>query len=73
MANSITVHAYSTGKRLVSVPAHTGVVSQSCLGPDGTAVFTICYREEAMKMWKVWAKGEREEKPRTSFDKFNIR
>ncbi|KAI0314875.1 WD40-repeat-containing domain protein [Amylostereum chailletii] len=73
MANSVTVHAYPTGKRLVSVPAHSGVVSQSCLGPDGTAVFTICYREEAMKMWKVWAPGDHGERKESPFAKFNLR
>jgi cell division cycle 20, cofactor of APC complex len=71
--NSISVHAYPTGRRLVSVAAHTGTVSQSCLGPDGTMVFTICYREEAMKMWKVWGRREESGKKESAFDKFSIR
>ncbi|KAN0136569.1 WD40 repeat-like protein [Lactarius tabidus] len=71
--NSITVHAYPTSRRLVSVAAHTGTVSQSCLGPDGTMVFTICYREEAMKMWKVWGCREEVGKKESAFDKFSIR
>ena len=72
-ANSISVHAFPTGRRLVSVAAHTGTVSQSCLGPDGTMVFTICYREEAMKMWKVWGRREESGKKESAFDKFSIR
>ncbi|KAI9463935.1 WD40 repeat-like protein [Russula earlei] len=71
--NSISVHAFPTCRRLVSVTAHTGTVSQSCLGPDGTMVFTICYREEAMKMWKVWGQREEAERRESSFDKFSIR
>lgn len=47
------------------------------MSPDGTMVFTLCFREEAMKMWKVW--GEREkvgsgaEGTRRAFEKFSIR
>ncbi|KAI0056836.1 WD40 repeat-like protein [Artomyces pyxidatus] len=73
LTNSITVHAYPSCRRLVSVPAHTGTVSQSCLSPDGTMAFTICYREEAMKMWKVWGCREEKEKRESAFDKFSIR
>ncbi|KAI0049028.1 WD40 repeat-like protein [Auriscalpium vulgare] len=71
--NSITVHAYPSARRLVSVGAHTGIVSQSCLSPDGTMLFTICFREEAMKMWKVWGCREEEGKKDSAFDKFSIR
>ncbi len=71
--NSISVHAFPGTRRLVSVSAHTGTVSQSCLGPDGTMVFTICYREEAMKMWKVWGQREEAGRKESSFDKFSIR
>jgi len=70
--NSISVHAFPGRRRLVSVTAHTGTVSQSCLSPDGTMVFTICYREEAMKMWKVWGRREGAGKE-SAFDKFSIR
>ncbi|KAI0262778.1 WD40-repeat-containing domain protein [Gloeopeniophorella convolvens] len=72
-ANSISVHAYPAGRRLVSVAAHTGTVSQSCLGPDGTTVFTICYREEAMKMWKVWGRREEAARRESAFDRCSIR
>jgi len=73
LTNSLTVHSFPACKRLVSVTAHTGTVGQSCLSPDGTMVFTICYREEAMKMWKVWGRREHAEKPESAFDKYNIR
>jgi len=36
-------------------------------------VFTICYREEAMKMWKVWGRREESGKKESAFDKFSIR
>jgi len=36
-------------------------------------VFTICYREEAMKMWKVWGRREGAGKKESAFDKFSIR
>jgi cell division cycle 20, cofactor of APC complex len=36
-------------------------------------VFTICYREEAMKMWKVWGRREEGGRKESAFDKFNIR
>jgi cell division cycle 20, cofactor of APC complex len=36
-------------------------------------VFTICYREEAMKMWKVWGRQEEARRKESTFDKFNIR
>ncbi|KAI0031787.1 WD40-repeat-containing domain protein [Vararia minispora EC-137] len=75
LENSIAVHAYPTGRRVVSVVAHTGVVSQSCLSPDGTSVFTICHREEAMKMWKVWAAPECDpaRERQGAFGRFSIR
>ncbi|EIM80192.1 WD40 repeat-like protein [Stereum hirsutum FP-91666 SS1] len=77
LTNSITVHSWPNCKRLVSVTAHSGTVGQSCLSPDGTMVFTLCYREEAMKMWKVWGErgkgGPGEEGTRRAFEKFSIR
>jgi len=66
--NSITVHAFPTSWRLVSVATHTGTVSQSCFGPDNMMVFTICYCEEAMKMWKVWGCQEEVGKKESVFD-----
>ncbi|TFY83264.1 hypothetical protein EWM64_g735 [Hericium alpestre] len=73
LTNSVTVHSYPSLNRLVSVTAHTGTVGQSCLGPDGTMVFTICYREEAMKMWKVWGRREESDKRESTFDRYSIR
>ncbi|KAI9449016.1 hypothetical protein BJY52DRAFT_1309433, partial [Lactarius psammicola] len=71
--NSITMHAFPTSHRLVSIAAHTSIVSQSCLGPDGTIIFTICYREEAMKMWKVWGRQGGVGRKESAFDKFITR
>ncbi|EKM52376.1 uncharacterized protein PHACADRAFT_260701 [Phanerochaete carnosa HHB-10118-sp] len=74
LTNSITVHAFPSGRRLLSVPAHAGAVGHSCLSPDGTMVFTICPAEEAMKMWKVWSAPELPARPSSSFSgKFGIR
>lgn len=73
LANSITVHSYPSYRRLVSVTAHMGAVSHSCLSPDGTMLFTMCPAEEAMKMWKVWGLPTRETKRESSFSKFTIR
>lgn len=73
MTNSMTVHSYPSCKRLLSVTAHIGPVGHSCLSPDGTKLFTICPSEEAMKMWKVWAEREPEEKRVSVFDKCVIR
>lgn len=72
--NSITVHAFPSGRRLLSVAAHAGAVGHSCLSPDGTMVFTICPAEEAMKMWKVWSAPALPAKAAASFSgKFGIR
>ncbi|KAH9894033.1 WD40 repeat-like protein [Cubamyces lactineus] len=73
LTNSLTVHAYPSLRRVVSVPAHTGAVGHSCLSPDGTKVFTICPAEEAMKMWQVWGVAEAGEKKESVFDKCKIR
>ncbi|OJT02682.1 WD repeat-containing protein slp1 [Trametes pubescens] len=73
LTNSLTVHAYPSLRRVVSVPAHTGAVGHSCLSPDGTKVFTICPAEEAMKMWHVWGVAEAGEKRESVFDKCTIR
>lgn len=73
IANSVTVHAYPSCKRLVSVPAHLGEVSHSCLSPDGSNLFTVSGWDEAMKMWAVWGVRENEGKRESVFDKFAIR
>ena len=73
LANSITVHAFPSGKRLVSVRAHMGAVGHSCLSPEGTMLFTVCPAEEAMKMWKVWEAPVRAKKRPSAFDQFAIR
>ena len=52
--------------------AHFGPVTHSCLGPGGQNVFTVCPREETIKMWQVW--GKRDDVGRESaFDKCTIR
>ncbi|KAI0772439.1 WD40-repeat-containing domain protein [Trametes elegans] len=73
LTNALAVHAFPSLRPVVTVPAHTGAVGHSCLGPDGTKVFTICPAEEAMKMWKVWGVAEPVEKPESVFDKCTIR
>ncbi|OSD00035.1 WD40 repeat-like protein [Trametes coccinea BRFM310] len=73
LTNSLTVHAFPSLRRVVSVPAHTGAVGHSCLSPDGTKVFTICPAEEAMKMWQVWGVAETGERRESVFDKCRIR
>jgi hypothetical protein len=37
--------------------AHFGPVTHSCLGPDGQGVFTVCPKEETIKMWKEGGGG----------------
>jgi len=73
MTNSVTVHAYPSCKKLVSVPAHMEVVSHSCLSPDGTSVFTLSPWEQSMKMWKVWGVKEQVGKRESVFDQYAIR
>ena len=55
LTNSLAVHSYPSLSRVVSVTAHGEEVGQSCLSPDGTMVFTISPKEEAMKMWRIWS------------------
>ncbi|PCH43138.1 WD40 repeat-like protein [Wolfiporia cocos MD-104 SS10] len=71
--NSVTVHAYPSLKRVVSIPAHSAAVGHSCLSPDGTMVFTVCPAEEAMKMWKVWGMPQNRVRRESAFDKCTIR
>lgn len=74
LANSITVHDYPSGKRLMSLSnAHSNAVSHSCLGPDGENVFTVSPAEETIKMWQVWGKRPKPLKERSAFDKHLIR
>jgi cell division cycle protein 20 (cofactor of APC complex) len=80
--NSITVHAYPSGKCLMTLPnahagavpnADAGAVTQSCLSPSGESVFTVCPGEETLKMWQVWSKRVPAPKPESAFDRFTIR
>ncbi|KAF5353378.1 hypothetical protein D9756_008049 [Leucocoprinus leucothites] len=74
LANSITVHDYPSGKRLMSLSnAHLSAVSHSCLGPDGENVFTVSPAEETIKMWQVWGKRPEPPRERSAFDKHLIR
>ncbi|KAF9458693.1 quinon protein alcohol dehydrogenase-like superfamily [Collybia nuda] len=73
LTNSIAVHDYPSGKRLLALPAHIGPVIHSCLSPDGQNVFTVCPREETIKMWQVWSKRVDSSKRESAFDKCTIR
>ncbi|KAH7911283.1 WD40-repeat-containing domain protein [Hygrophoropsis aurantiaca] len=54
-ANTITVHAYPSCEKVVSVAAHTAAIGHSCIGPDGCCVFTVSPTEENLKMFKIWS------------------
>lgn len=73
LMNSIAVHEYPSGKRLLTLTAHFGPVTHSCLGPDGQNLFTVCPKEETIKMWHVWSKRESVRKRESAFDKCTIR
>jgi len=74
LANSITVHDYPSGKRLMSLSnAHTNAITHSCLGPGGDSLFTVSPAEEMIKMWEVWGKRPELPKERSAFDKHLIR
>lgn len=73
LANSIAVHEYPSGKRLLSLSAHIAPVIHSCLSPDGQNLFTVCPREETIKMWHVWSKRSDPVKRDSAFDKCTIR
>jgi len=73
LTNSITVHEYPSGKRLLNLLAHYGPVTHSCLSPDGQSLFTVCPREETIKMWHVWSKRAEVDKGESAFDKCIIR
>ncbi|KAF9484167.1 WD40 repeat-like protein [Pholiota conissans] len=72
--NAIAVHEYPSGKCLMTLTnAHTDAVTQCCLGPSGENIFTVCPKEETIKMWKVWGKQPPAPKPESAFDRFTIR
>ncbi|KDQ55961.1 hypothetical protein JAAARDRAFT_36753 [Jaapia argillacea MUCL 33604] len=72
-SNSITVHSYPSYDHLVSVPAHLAGIGHSCLGPDGTQLFTLCQNEENMKLWQVWGAPEKVYREVGVLDKCSIR
>lgn len=74
LTNSITVHDYPSGNRLMTLPnAHGGAITQSCLGPSGENIFTLCPQDEAIKMWHVWGRRAPEPKQSSTFGKYAIR
>ncbi|KAF5329731.1 hypothetical protein D9619_008985 [Psilocybe cf. subviscida] len=74
LSNSIAVHAYPSCTRLLTLTkAHAGPVTQSCVGPTGECVFTLCPAEEAIKMWQVWGKRPPVKKEESAFEKYRIR
>ncbi|KAJ3508805.1 hypothetical protein NLJ89_g5557 [Agrocybe chaxingu] len=74
LTNSITVHQYPSCKRLMTLSnAHSSAVTRSCLSPDGESIFTVCPREETIKMWQVWSKPVPPPKKESAFDKYIIR
>ena len=73
LTNSIVVHEYPSCKRLLTLSqAHASSVTHSCVSPNGEHVFTVCPKEEAIKMWQVWAEPLSSRKE-TAFAKFTIR
>ncbi|KAF9555723.1 WD40 repeat-like protein [Agrocybe pediades] len=74
LTNSITVHEYPSCKRLMTLTnAHNSHITHSCLSPNGESIFTVCPREEAIKMWQVWSTRRPPPKRESAFDKFVIR
>ncbi|KAF8889122.1 WD40-repeat-containing domain protein [Infundibulicybe gibba] len=73
LMNSIIVHEYPSGKRLLTLTAHLAPVVHSCLSPDGQDLFTVCPKEETVKMWHVWSKRTETTKRESAFDKCTIR
>jgi cell division cycle 20, cofactor of APC complex len=73
LTNSIAVHEYPSCKRLLTLTqAHASAVTHSCISPNGEHVFTVSPREEAIKMWQVWAEPPSVLKE-SAFAKFTIR
>lgn len=74
LTNSIAVHEYPSCKRLLTLTqAHASAVTHSCVSPNGEHVFTVCPKEEAIKMWQVWAEPLSSGKEESAFSKFRIR
>jgi len=74
LTNSIAVHEWPSGKRLMTLPnAHVSAVTDSCLGPTGESIFTVCPKEDAIKLWKVWSQRPTTTRRESGFDKFRIR
>ena len=73
LTNSIAVHDYPSGMRLLSLTAHAHPVTHSCLGPNGRDVFTACPVEETIKMWQVWGERTAGDKKESAFDRWTIR
>ncbi|TFK29124.1 cell division control protein [Coprinopsis marcescibilis] len=65
LTNSILVHDYPTGKRLLTLPqAHRHAITASTLGPNGQDVFTASPKEQVIKMWQVWGRAPKVAKER---------
>lgn len=74
LTNSIVVHEYPSCKRLMTLSdAHRHAVSHSCMSPNGENLFTVCPREESIKMWQVWSARKPPPKRESAFDKYIIR
>lgn len=74
LVNSIAVHKYPSCKRLMTLTdAHSSTITHSCLSPNGESIFTICPREETIKMWKVWTAPKPVGRKESAFDKYVIR
>lgn len=74
LTNSIAVHEYPSCKRLLTLTqAHGSSVTHSCISPNGEHIFTVCPKEEAIKMWQVWAEPLSLGMKESPFAKFTIR
>ncbi|PPQ95120.1 hypothetical protein CVT25_011663 [Psilocybe cyanescens] len=74
LTNSITVHEYPSCKQLMTLTnAHTHAVSHSCLSPNGESIFTVCPKEESIKMWQVWSERAPAPRRESAFDRCTIR
>ncbi|KZT21304.1 WD40 repeat-like protein [Neolentinus lepideus HHB14362 ss-1] len=65
MSNSVTVSRYPSYGRLISTKSHANPIATAVLSPDGTQIFTVCPKEENMKLWKIWGAPPKEEKENT--------
>jgi cell division cycle protein 20 (cofactor of APC complex) len=73
IANAVMVYSCASYERIVSVPAHAGPISCSCLSPDGMSVFTVSGWDESIKMWKVWGAGKGIGRRESVFDRYVVR